>query len=239
MLRGAMAVQAPQQSAIMEQEIKGLQDTETARVKAEAELAKEQRDLQGKLMIEQMKAQVAEGKQLTPVEMSKLATTYRKEFESLPHIRDANEVFSAVARMDKAFDAYKKNPKAFESKNALDQALIIVYNKMLDPGSVVRESEYARTPQGISVINRMQGFGEKIAKGGSGLTDKDREDIVNMAKILEDATGEIYDNTAEIYKNEANLLNIDPNRIIKQRAKKDNIVKTSDGGEYKIISVEV
>ena len=55
MLRGAMAVQAPQQSAIMEQEIKGLQDTEAARVKAEAELEKQTLDLQGKILLEQAK----------------------------------------------------------------------------------------------------------------------------------------------------------------------------------------
>ena len=151
---------------------------------------------------------------------SKIAMSYRKEFEGLPHIKDANEVFSAVNRMDGAWSAYKNNPKQFESKNALDQALIIVYNKMLDPGSVVRESEYARTPQGISVVNRLQGFGEKIAKGGAGLTDKDREDIVNMAKILEDATKDIYNNSADIYTNEANLLNIDPNRVVKKINKK-------------------
>jgi len=55
MLRGVAAVNAPQVSAIMEQKVKGLQDTETARVKAEAELEKQTLDLQGKILLEQAK----------------------------------------------------------------------------------------------------------------------------------------------------------------------------------------
>lgn len=240
MMRFVANTQAPEAGKIMESNLKTKQSKITEADKYKKEIEKAEKELESKTLTEalkQIQAQEKEkrdfekqkalidykketGEPLTDAEKSKIAMSYRKEFEGLPHIKDANEVFSAVNRMDGAWSAYKNNPKQFESKNALDQALIIVYNKMLDPGSVVRESEYARTPQGISVVNRLQGFGEKIAKGGAGLTDKDREDIVNMAKILEDATKDIYNNSADIYTNEANLLNIDPNRVVKKINKK-------------------
>ena len=79
-----------------------------------------------------------------------------------------------------------------KSKAIGDQALVVLYNKMLDPDSVVRESEYARTPQGLSAMSRMQAFAEKVAVGGAGITDQERKDISRIAKTLLNATGEGY-----------------------------------------------
>jgi hypothetical protein len=41
--------------------------------------------------------------------------------------------------------AVVEQAKTSKDKSAVDQALIMLFQKMLDPGSVVREGEYART----------------------------------------------------------------------------------------------
>ena len=50
------------------------------------------------------------------------------------------------------------------------QAILISFNKLLDPTSVVRESEYARSESGQSALETLRGFVDRLAKGGSGVT---------------------------------------------------------------------
>jgi hypothetical protein len=67
--------------------------------------------------------------------------------------------------MNEIWQDFKNNPS--ESRAAMEQALIIMFNKMLDPGSVVREGEFDRTSQGQSVINAAEGWLQKLAAGGA------------------------------------------------------------------------
>ena len=50
------------------------------------------------------------------------------------------------------------------------QAILISFNKMLDPSSVVRESEYSRSASGQSALETMKGFVDKLSQGGAGVT---------------------------------------------------------------------
>ena len=50
------------------------------------------------------------------------------------------------------------------------QAILISFNKLLDPTSVVRESEYARSATGQSALETMRGFVDRLSKGGAGVT---------------------------------------------------------------------
>lgn len=79
------------------------------------------------------------------------------------------------------------------NRGAIDQSLITSFNKLLDPGSVVRESEYARTPHGMALISILEGFVGRIEKGGSGITDEYRDEIVEVAERL-------YNNALQDYK---------------------------------------
>lgn len=124
---------------------------------------------------------VAENKK----QITKLEDDYRKEYNNRKIVKDSKEINSAISRMDNVWNKYQSNPNP-NSKNALDQALVITFNKMLDPGSVVRESEFARTPTGQSLISRIQGASEKLVEGGVGLTDAEREEIIIVAKQLQE-----------------------------------------------------
>lgn len=55
----------------------------------------------------------------------------RKEYDS--GVQDYQKTIDWVSKMEEAFDLIDESP------NAAGQALVIAYNKILDPGSVVRE----------------------------------------------------------------------------------------------------
>lgn len=134
---------------------------------------------QDKLLKEQVKQQSEEAQAKL-----KLEDDYRKEYNQNRVVKDSKDINAAISRMDNVWNEYLIKPND-RGKNALDQALVITFNKMLDPGSVVRESEFARTPTGQSLLSRMQGYQEKLAKGGVGLTDPERKEIITVAKQLQ------------------------------------------------------
>jgi hypothetical protein len=92
------------------------------------------------------------------------------------------EVVRNVNGVNALWRDYQSNPK--KGLNAVSQAIITSYGKILDPGSVVRESEYARTPEGLSLVNKAQGWIEKMQKGGAGLTASDLNEFINAINVL-------------------------------------------------------
>lgn len=92
---------------------------------------------------------------------------------------------AAVARMDQLEDADARN------RIATDQAVITSFNKILDPTSVVRESEYERTPANEALIRRARGAIQKIQAGGAGLTPESIREIRNTAREMAELRREI------------------------------------------------
>ncbi len=78
---------------------------------------------------------------------------------------DFQVVRNNLVNIEAATDRIISNPE-LTSRVATDQAVIISFNKILDPTSVVRESEYERTPANISVVNRARAWWQRIQKGG-------------------------------------------------------------------------
>ena len=70
------------------------------------------------------------------------------------------------------------------------QAIGVTFQKILDPISVVRESEFARTAAGQSMLDRAQGAMEKLTAGGIGVTVDDLQQFVDLADdIVQQAVG--------------------------------------------------
>jgi hypothetical protein len=61
------------------------------------------------------------------------------------------------------------------------QAMVTSFNKILDPTSVVRESEYDRTAAGQSLIAQLEGKVQQIATGGAGITDATLKEAADIA----------------------------------------------------------
>jgi hypothetical protein len=118
-------------------------------------------------------------------ENKKLIQSHRKEFSAKPVIASFETVDTKFNQMDSVWeDAQSKPQDTPAQRNAVDQVLINNFNKIMDDQSVVRESEFARTAENVSFWNRMKGKVEKVGAGGSGLTDEDRQEIMNAAGIM-------------------------------------------------------
>lgn len=119
---------------------------------------------------------------LSGVEKTKLAVTQAKEFRDDPRIKDVQ----IVERSERGMAAALKLATAADAKSriASDQALGVLFQKMLDPTSVVRESEFARTPEGAAAVNRLLAIAPQLRFGGLRLLDTDRRALVTMARKL-------------------------------------------------------
>lgn len=137
----------------------------------------------------------------------------RGELNQNTYIKRFQEMNSAATGIDAILsDTISRADN--KSKNVGDQALITLYNKILDPLSVVRESEYARTPEGQSLMNRLQGFAQKVQAGGSGLTDQDRIEVARAAKVLINNSGELYNQKLSDYEGLASGYEVDPSLVV-------------------------
>ena len=111
------------------------------------------------------------------------------QFGNRPEVKDYREMGRYVSNIDVAM----KEAKVTKNFVAVDQTLINAFNKLNDPTSVVRESEYARTASDIALLNKLRGKWQKIQTGGAGLTSDEREAISRMAKNFYQSAKTRYD----------------------------------------------
>lgn len=150
----------------------------------------------------------------------------RKEFQALPEVKDFPVIESQIGRLEKAMGESKKDG----SKVAVDQALITILNKMLDPASVVRESEYARTQADMSFLNRIRGKFDKLKEGGAGLTNEEREAIARMARQFGEVAKTQYDAQVGYYSDLATRYGHNPENVIRLGGKKETPKEDNQGG---------
>ena len=94
-----------------------------------------------------------------------------------------------------------------------DQVLINTLNKMIDRDSVVREGEYARTIENLGLDSRMKGYAEKMASGGAGLTDSDRESLLSTIDILKEVARKQVVSARDYYIDQAEKRSLDSDSI--------------------------
>lgn len=110
-------------------------------------------------------------------------------------------------------DAHNKIKQAGQDVSpAGDLSLLYAYNKLLDPGSVVRESEFATAAATGSLGERMQAAVTKLASGER-LTPEQRADFLNQADNIYKAQKRGYDNLVANYSGLAKSYNLDPAKI--------------------------
>jgi hypothetical protein len=152
-----------------------------------------------------------EGRKIENQDLAR-ANQLRKEFIDRPEIKDYMLIKNKAGTMDALLnDALSGNQ---ENKVALDQGLITLFNKITDPTSVVRESEYARTPANLPIVNRFNGAFAKLQTGGAGLTDDDRKALVWGAKIMANQAGTMFNERASQYSDIAMSYGVDPQLVI-------------------------
>ena len=100
-----------------------------------------------------------------PSEKDQLAMTRQLSDDWQKTARPMQGLLASSDRMDIGYEMAKAGDMLAGS-----QAILISFNKLLDPTSVVRESEYARSATGQSALETLKGMAEKLAKGGAGVT---------------------------------------------------------------------
>jgi hypothetical protein len=79
---------------------------------------------------------------------------------------------------------------------------------------VVRESEYARTPEGQSYLERLQGKYEQLMKWWAGLTYGNLQAAVNLANEFAASYQENQNQLAQLIRNQAKTYGLNESNIL-------------------------
>lgn len=112
---------------------------------------------------------------VTPNEALSATMRLRSDFRT--ETSAAQEVTRQYELMKSALESVKAGRQASGS-----QGVLVTFQKILDPTSVVRESEYARSAAGQSYLNQLQGTMDRIAQGGAGVPVTELENFVKTAE---------------------------------------------------------
>lgn len=168
-------------------------------------------EAQKDINVEAMKARAqadkdAKGELIKAKDTLAFTSSLRKEMEGDNIVQVASktkmnyESFKAAWNQSEAESRMLKTNPDQVTRNASDQALITTFNKMLDPASVVRESEYDRTPSGGSLYEQFLGLQEKLLKtGGSGMSDLQRKELNTVARSINTAYDKVLQERAQAY----------------------------------------
>lgn len=145
----------------------------------------------------------------SPTDVRHTSTSLRKEFNALQPVKDYRDMENKFNVMQKAAEESTKT----NNYVAVDQALVTLFNKMTDPQSVVRESEYVRTPQDMAVMDRLKAAVIRVGKGGR-LEANTRQALMTMAGKFREAYSSKFLELADEYRGYATGYGIDPNLVV-------------------------
>jgi hypothetical protein len=117
------------------------------------------------------------------------AIDLRKDFRSEPVYKAQQEMKSAYSQVKAGLDA--QTPVG-------DLAAATKIMKLLDPGSVVRESELGMAMAATGLLDRVTNYAENIVKGTK-LTEQQRKDFANLAQSLYSISESEYNKKREEY----------------------------------------
>lgn len=137
-----------------------------------------------------------------PKETADMEQSLRKEYATLA--KPYFEVRDASSRVEQA---------AAQPSAAGDLALIFNYMKMLDPGSVVREGEFATAQNAAGVPDRIRNLWNRLLSGER-LNESQRADFVGQARGLFKRQERQYQKIQNQYKQISQRLGLDPSNTI-------------------------
>ena len=185
------------------------------------ELQKLQGDInQQPLQEQKLKTDVATGKvNLRQMQPEFKAEQAKREAQAKGSFITAPELFTKFEASVQPFivqrDAYSRIKEAGKSPSAAgDLALIYGYMKMLDPGSTVREGEFATAQNSGSIPQRIQAMYNKVASGQRLATDQ-RNDFLNRSKRIYGSAEAQYSKTRKEFVKLAIANQLEPGTLIR------------------------
>lgn len=212
MLKRSMAWEDPQQRAMMRRQF----NMETGRLPG---ADRETDFIDGVGLVDMNTGEVINdfgmaGRQ--PAADPKDVANFRKEFAGLQPVKDFETQASAFSRILASAD----NPSP-----AGDLSLIFQYMKILDPSSVVRESEFALAASAGDYGERIQAMVNKISTGET-LSENIRNDFVKRAAELYDAGERRFKDISEQYGSRADRLGYDRADVVNDYRYKSSTAPT-------------
>jgi hypothetical protein len=128
----------------------------------------------------------------------------RKEFASDPVVKQS----AALAQAYQTIQSAAQEPSA-----AGDLALIFNYMKMLDPGSSVREGEFANAQNAAGIPERVRAMFNNTLRGER-LTEQTRTDFLDRATRIARGQRQMIQSVAERYSGFANTAGVDPSEVV-------------------------
>lgn len=139
-----------------------------------------------------------------PSDVAKVEMDLAKQFRADKTVQ-AHQLMQNEMRQLEALAA-AANPQS-------DQALITKFAKILDPGSVVRETEFAITEKGGGVLTALQNTLDK-ARGTGRLQPAQRQQMLEAARSLTAGVGEEYTKKRKEYADQGALYGARPDAIV-------------------------
>lgn len=146
----------------------------------------------------------------------------RNDFAGLPTTKAFNEVQSAHDQIKTALT--KPSP-------ASDLAAATKIMKILDPGSVVRESELGMAMSATGALDRIQNYASMVMNGTK-LTPAQRKDFGELSDRLYSAAADRYDASAQEYQGVAKDYGLNPDRVAKPSARSKPAAKQQTGAKF-------
>lgn len=147
-----------------------------------------------------------EGPELSREQQRSEENTLRASFLSQQPVKDYLAMSSQVRSVRDA--ATRENPSRYNDIN-----LVYAYAKMLDPNSVVRETEYGMVIEAGGVEQRVFRWGSVI-NGQSAFNDRTRREILREAEGRYNSTREAYDVQADAFRELARTAGVRPEMVI-------------------------
>lgn len=161
-------------------------------------------------------------KGLSDADKNKAVESARKEFSGLAPVKEFGTQAASYGRIIAS---------AEDPSPAGDLALIFNYMKVLDPGSAVRETEFANAENAGSVPSRIRGLYNKVLEG-TRLTPEQRQDFVSRGTMIYQDAERQYSNIESQYKKFASAAGLPEDQVIpnfRYRSKPSDLPPTPNG----------
>lgn len=160
--------------------------------------------------ISQTKA--ADGSDLTPYQVFQATQALKNSVQR--KTAAASELKRQTKIMNDTYDRLESGDA--KDLNATSQAIITTFNKILDPTSVVRESEYDRTGAGQALLETIGGKLAAVTQGGPGLTKESLKELVALANKYTEGSENYINQTNKSAREEAIFFGLNPDFVTYQ-----------------------
>lgn len=110
--------------------------------------------------------------------------TTQQRFQAITSLQDDwRKVEAPIREMQRQYQLMQVGLRRFNEGDKIggSQAVLVTFQKVLDPPSVVREAEYARSGAGLSLLNRLEGYVQRLQSGGAGVPPEELAAMVETA----------------------------------------------------------